>query len=121
MRDDGERAPSSADRGGRGGRGFGSARLGEILVRDGFISPDDLALALEQQEAGSEWRVGRLLVQQGAIDESTLVDVVAQQFGLEVWDPRANPPHQDAIDALPRDAALQLRALPISMRGGKLV
>jgi putative ABC transport system substrate-binding protein len=46
----------------------GMSRLGEILVREGIVTAAALSNALAAQSAGSEWRLGRLLVLQASTE-----------------------------------------------------
>ena len=93
------------------------SRLGEMLVREGLVTSDDVQEALAQQAAGSEWRLGRLLVCQGAIDDLTLSQAIASQFHLPVVELRDMPPRPSALALLPREAAFQLQALPLLVDG----
>src|SRR4051794_2102548 len=52
--------------------GHVAARLGELLVQAGSISSADLAEALVQQPHAGGKRIGRILVDAGALDERQL-------------------------------------------------
>ena len=89
------------------------SRLGEMLIREGLVTSEDVQQALAEQAAGSEWRLGRLLVRQGALDDRALIGAIARQFHVPVADLRLDPPTNRALARLPRDAAFQLQALPL--------
>ncbi|MFA5885974.1 MAG: ATPase, T2SS/T4P/T4SS family [Acidimicrobiia bacterium] len=97
------------------------SRLGEMLIREGLVSSDDVQKALAEQAAGSEWRLGRLLVRQGALDDRALIGAIARQFHVPVADLRLDPPVRTALARIPRDAAFQLQALAIRVDGPHLV
>src|SRR5262245_61597923 len=89
-------------------------RLGEILIRRGFIGQDDLALALSQQDLeGRDVPLGRHLVNLGAISDDTLTEALSEQSGLSVVDLRERAPDRSATDRVAPDVARRLRALPI--------
>ncbi|MDB5173519.1 MAG: type pilus assembly protein PilB, partial [Phycisphaerales bacterium] len=56
------------------------ARIGETLVSEGVLSPEQLQKALAQQKATGRM-LGELLVDQGVISGSTLVQVLAKTIG----------------------------------------
>jgi len=96
------------------------SRLGEMLIREGLATPDDVQNALAQQASGSEWRLGRILVRLGALDEVTLAQAIAAQYRLPIADLRAMPPRPEALVRLPREAAFQLQALPLAIDGDQI-
>ena len=55
-------------------------RIGEMLLDQGFITPDQLNEALEKQKTSGGKRLGRLLVEMGFIDEKKLTDILCCQF-----------------------------------------
>jgi len=97
------------------------SRLGEMLIREGLVTSEDVQQALAEQAAGSEWRLGRLLVRQGALDDRALIGAIARQFHVPVADLRLDPPARRALAQLPRDAAFQLQALPLRIDVDHLV
>lgn len=60
--------------------------LGQMLLRAGVISPDQLQEALATQLATGA-RIGEILVSTGALRGDTLARTIAEQQGLEVFDP----------------------------------
>lgn len=97
------------------------SRLGEMLIRQGLVSSEEVQAALAEQAAGSEWRLGRLLVRRGALDDRTLVQAIAHQFHVPVVELRLDPPTPDALTRLAPDAARRLHALPLRLDADALV
>ena len=56
-------------------------RLGELLVKSGKITPDQLEEALSAQQAEGG-RVGTHLVKMGFIDDDDLVEFLSQRYGV---------------------------------------
>ncbi|MBM4319223.1 MAG: response regulator [Deltaproteobacteria bacterium] len=94
--------------------------LGKILVDSGKITEEQLAEALARQKTAGR-RLGRTLLEMGAIDEATLVLVLAQQGGFAQIDPRGTMVDPDLLDKLPQTAASRLGALPLDHAGPHLV
>jgi type II secretory ATPase GspE/PulE/Tfp pilus assembly ATPase PilB-like protein len=98
-------------------------RIGELLVRRALIDPDDLALALSEQDMdGGSAPLGRLLVRLGAIDEDVLTVTLAEQSGMGIVDiDQDTPPEPSTLGRITREAAFRLRALPLRYEEGRLV
>src|SRR5438445_6982992 len=97
----------------------GGKRLGELLVQRRVISHSQLIEALLQQTAAGP-RIGRLLVDLGALDERDLATVLADQSGLEIADLRRDRPDPEAVAALPEVVARTIGAVPLRRVGSLL-
>ena len=89
-----------------------SKRLGEILVEQGRISPEQLKEALRCQKENSK-PLGQTLIQEGFLTEKELTDALGEQLGIpHVWmrkglvDPRI-------VHLLPKEKALRLQVIPM--------
>jgi hypothetical protein len=77
---------------GQGDRGIdwnvtpGGGRLGELLVESRLVDRADVLAALQQKRAGARQRLGRLLIDRGAVSERDLTTVLARQHSLDVID-----------------------------------
>jgi type IV pilus assembly protein PilB len=95
------------------------ARLGDILVRHGYITEGQLEAALTAQ--GSErGMLGRILVRRGLITMEQLGDALAEQFGvpfLEIVPQAVNP---QVTRLLPEKLARQRSCVPVSASGTTL-
>ncbi len=60
-------------------------RLGEILVKNAVIQPDDLSRAMEEQGKESQKRLGEILVDMGAVTSGDLEKWVAVQVQEAVY------------------------------------
>jgi type IV pilus assembly protein PilB len=97
-------------------------RLGEFLVASGYITPEQLQLALREQ---SSWggRLGQNLVDQGIIDERTLAAAIARQLYLHVADLERTPPPVDVVRLVPVSIAERygVVAIAVSEERGKVL
>jgi type IV pilus assembly protein PilB len=95
------------------------ARLGDILVRNGWITPGQLQSALTAQ--GSEQGLlGVILVRRGLITSDQLGAALSEQYGvpfLEVVPEGINP---QVVRLLPEELARSRRAVPVGVHGRTL-
>jgi type IV pilus assembly protein PilB len=89
-------------------------QLGQILISRGALTEDQLEQALEEQrESGGRKLLGEVLVALGLADEPTIMEALAQSYGVpyaritpRIADPRA-------IEALPREFIDANAVLPL--------
>jgi type IV pilus assembly protein PilB len=95
-------------------------RLGEILVRAGRITDEQLsaALALQAAEGG---KLGQILVRQLVLDEDEIAETLAKQKGLEYVRLTSFPIDRDAAMQIPERLARRRLVIPIAYRGDALV
>lgn len=92
------------------------AKLGEILVEAGAIDQSQLAAALAEQKEGDR-PLGMTLVRMGYLDESVLIRTLAQQLQLPMARLQGKRIPQEVLDLLPFEAADKNRCIPLFIRG----
>jgi type IV pilus assembly protein PilB len=97
-----------------------SKQLGQILIELGYITSEQLEVALEEHRKTPK-SLGRVLIDLGMIKESDLVRALAEQVGLEFVDLAEFPVDSVATSLLPEALARRYKALPIGERDGKLL
>ncbi|HVU91917.1 MAG TPA: GspE/PulE family protein [Jatrophihabitans sp.] len=98
----------------------GGSRIGERLVAAGLATQQEIEAALAQLPDRLGVRLGRLLVERGAIAEADLARVLADQHGAPTVDLRVATPTKEAIEAVAEDIARRLTLLPIDFAGDTL-
>jgi type IV pilus assembly protein PilB len=88
-------------------------RLGEVLVEEGIISPEQLAEALEKQR-GSSGSLGATLVSLGYLTDDALYHFLAMQHGLEVADVSQVTVPPDLLKVCSEASARRLMVFPIA-------
>ena len=88
-------------------------RLGELLVRQGLITHDQLRIALTEQKA-QKMPIGRLLVKLGFVTEAVIRDIMARTIGQESIDLTQVLVDAEALKLVPQDFARRHRLLPIA-------
>ena len=95
-------------------------RLGELLVQQGLITPDQLRIALTEQK-NQQAPLGRLLVRLGFVTEAVIRDIMARTIGQESIDLTQVVVDGDAVKLIPQDFARRHRLLPIAYDGSAQV
>jgi len=97
-----------------------SNRLGELLVRNGLITDDQLAKALaEQQSTGG--RLGSSLVKLGFISEDELSAFLSKQYGVPSVNLNEFEVDPAVVATVPADVAQKYQIVPINRAGSTLI
>ena len=95
-------------------------RLGEILVNELLISPEQLQDALAQQKASGQ-RLGELLIQQGTLSEDQINWALARHLDLPYIDLDPEAIDSSLSDLLPLDYLQEHLAVPMMRIGNQLI
>ena len=97
----------------------GVDRLGDLLVREGLITREQLQQALEQQQ-GSGQRLGYVLVKSGMVQEIEITKMLARQFRVPAVDLSRFEVDAKIIKLIPPDVAVKHYVLPLKREGRTL-
>jgi type IV pilus assembly protein PilB len=96
-------------------------KLGELLVRQGAVRPEQMARALEEQKKSGS-RLGALLVQLGMIKDSALLKALEQIYQVPGVDLNTFQIQSAATQMVPRDICEKHSLMPVQKVGtGTLV
>ena len=87
--------------------------LCEILVNKGIITPDQLEIALVEQNNSRE-QPARILVRLGFVTEAIIHDVIGGAFGQQRVNLQSILADSEAIAMIPEEMARRLRVVPVS-------
>jgi len=93
--------------------------LGELLVEQGIINPDQLEMALSEQRQSPAY-LGVILMRHKWVDEREVYRQLSRQRGIAFYDVRDREIPSEVVDKLPRDVALKHRVLPVGYEEGIL-
>ncbi len=96
-----------------------SLKLGEILVRENLITPQQLQEAIEYQRRNGG-RLGSILVRLGFIADEVITDVLSKQYGVPSINLDVYEIEENVVKLIPRDMAEKYSILPISRTGATL-
>lgn len=96
-----------------------SSKLGEILVRENLVTPQQLREALDYQRT-SGGRLGTNLVKLGIISDDVITAVLSRQYGVPSINLDLFQIDHDVIKLISQEVALKYGVLPISKVGATL-
>jgi type IV pilus assembly protein PilB len=97
----------------------GGDRLGEILLREGLVTRDQLAQALAEQK-NTKHRLGYVLVKLGLVQELEITKVLARQYRMPAVDLSRFEVDPKIIKLVPADMATKSVVLPLKREGRTL-
>jgi type IV pilus assembly protein PilB len=97
----------------------GADRLGEVLLRDGVLSREQLTQALTEQKA-TKHRLGYVLVKLGLVPELEITKVLARQYRMPAVDLSRFEVDPKILKLVPSDMAAKGVVLPLKREGRTL-
>ncbi|MEW6486865.1 MAG: ATPase, T2SS/T4P/T4SS family [Thermodesulfobacteriota bacterium] len=98
------------------------ARLGQLLVEDGFLTEEELEQALSDRKSRglSAKPIGKFLVESGYLKEKDLLHSLARQFNLAVMDLEEVQVQTDLLAQLPEEVCRRYRVVPLFAIGDEV-
>ena len=94
-------------------------RLGDLLIREGLITKDQLEKALQEQKATGT-RLGYSLVKMGFVQETEITKMLARQYRMPAVDLARFEVDPKIVKMIPGDVALKHMVLPLKREGRTL-
>lgn len=91
----------------------GKKRLGDILIDEGIISQDQLAIALHEQKTTGD-RLGNVLVTLGFVSDQFIQETLSKSLGHNFIELAHVTPDYDCLEILPHGVAKQHRVFPVN-------
>ena len=95
-------------------------RMGQLLLEAQLISEEQVQTALQVQEASGS-RLGSILVEMGAVTESTLLQFLSQQYGVATIDLSTCRVDAELLTLIPFDMAKKYTVVPVRKTGSRLM
>jgi type IV pilus assembly protein PilB len=95
-----------------------SSRVGELLVKAGLITPEQLSRAIETLEPGAT--ISSRLVQLGAVAETDLVEILSQHYGVAIVELDDCLLDTSLAQLIPQNLALKHHLVPIIRKDNSL-
>src|SRR5262245_11019556 len=96
-------------------------RLGDLLVREKVITPEQLEKALKaQREAGPNARLGSTLVNMGLVSDEEVTNFLSRQYGVPAINLQYFEIDPAVVKLIPEDTAKRYQILPLSRVGAAL-
>ena len=100
---------------------FTNKRIGDILIEQGLITPQQLKEALESQKNGNKKRLGEIFVETGVITREALYDILQYVYETEYVDLSDYVIDPEVISLIPEKIASQFKLIPISKSDDELI
>ena len=89
-------------------------KLGDLLLDAGAIDKNTLDAALEEQKI-SRMRLGEVLIKNGWLTERQLADALSRQLKLPLISLATYKPSPEAIKIIPETVAQRLEIIPLAI------
>ena len=97
-----------------------SRKIGEILMDNKAITPEQLSAALQiQQKSGR--LLGEILIEEGFLNQQQVFDALSTQFDIKHVEPEGFFFRKDVVGLLSNEDAVKYRAVPLRVAGKHLV
>jgi type IV pilus assembly protein PilB len=98
-----------------------SQRLGDLLVREKIITPDQLDKALKaQRDQGPNSRLGSTLVHLGFVSDEEVTNFLSRQYGVPAINLQYFEIDSSVVKLIPEETAKRYQILPLSRVGASL-
>jgi len=104
----------------RADKGKGSQKLGQILLKEGLITQNQLDEAVRIMEKTHN-RLGRILVKLAYIEEKSIVECLSRQYNYPIIDITEHTIPEKVIKQIPYEIAKKHFALPIDFKDNTLI
>ena len=100
--------------------GRAAERLGEMLIREGLLTKETLAKALQEQATSPGLRLGLIVVKLGLVPETEVVRMLARQFRMPAIDLSRFEVDTRLLKLIPAELATKHTVLPLKRDGRQL-
>src|SRR5499433_329096 len=98
-----------------------SQRLGDLLVKEKIITPDQLDKALKaQRDSGPNSRLGSVLVELGFVTDEEVTNFLSRQYGVPAINLQYFEIDSAVVKLVPEETAKRYQILPLSRVGASL-
>jgi len=97
-----------------------SVRLGELLTKASLITQDQLKEALRVQKEGGGGKLGETLIKLGFVSEEDITECLSQQFGVPSINLTHFEIDAGVIKLIPADVARKYNILPVNKTGATI-
>ena len=94
-------------------------RLGDLMVKESLITPEQLAQALEYQKKNGG-RLGSCLIKMGFVNDEDVTTFLSRQYGVPSINLAYFEVDSDVVKLVPEDTARRYEIVPLSRVGSSL-
>lgn len=97
-----------------------SSRIGDLLVRTGLVTSDQLTQALEAQKSSGGGFIGTHLVKMGFVSEDDVAQTVSKQYGVRIIQLIDYKIEETVLQLIPHNLAVKHNVLPVIKKDSML-
>src|SRR3954447_23889786 len=97
-----------------------SQRLGDLLVKEKVITPEQLEQAMKAQKDAPNSRLGSVLVKLGFLTDEDVTNFLSRQYGVPAINLSFFEIDSSVVKLIPHDTAKRYQILPLSRVGASL-
>ncbi|MFL6300666.1 MAG: type IV-A pilus assembly ATPase PilB [Terriglobales bacterium] len=97
-----------------------SQRLGDLLVKEKVITPEQLEQAMKAQKDAPNSRLGSILVKLGFLSDEDVTNFLSRQYGVPAINLSFFEIDSAVVKLIPHDTAKRYQILPLSRVGASL-
>ncbi|MFH1771691.1 MAG: ATPase, T2SS/T4P/T4SS family [Candidatus Omnitrophota bacterium] len=94
-------------------------KIGDLLIEQGFVTSQQLVEALEEQKVTGE-KLGQVFVRKGWVSAEDLSRILAMQTGVSTFDLSNYIIEPDIVLLIPQEVALKYKVIPVFKTGNTL-
>ncbi len=98
----------------------GAGSLGKALLEARLVSAEELGQALQRQKTGDTRRLGRILVDEGRLDQDGLAMALSMHLNLPFIDLKRHTVQPEALRLIPEEVARRHNLIPLDFVDGSL-
>ncbi len=102
------------------GGGAGATKIGERLIARGWLTSEQLKVALQEKRMTGKM-LGQVMLDLGFITDEQLSEVLAEASGYDVFDAKNTIVDGEALALVTKDQAMKMQALPVSMMDNEVM
>ena len=97
----------------------GSLRIGQLLIEEGIVSPEDIEKALREQKKSGKF-LCTVLIEMGLVQEDSILPVLAKQMSLSFVKIKSLHIEPQVISKVPAKFAIHYKLMPIKLENNTI-
>ncbi len=97
-----------------------SIRIGDVLKQYGYITEEQLQIALQKQNKEKGKLLGNILIELGYVTERQILEALGQIMHVPLVDLKGYTPSIDAVARIPKQLAVKYNVIALKEKDGKL-
>src|SRR3989338_1307095 len=97
----------------------GSLRIGQLLIEEGIVSPEDIEKALREQKKSGKF-LCTVLIEMGLVQEDSILPILAKQMSLSFVKIKSLHIEPQVISKVPSKFAIHYKLMPVKLENNTI-